>query len=273
MKQNFYNNNYNDPYGGYQNNDYSQYSRNTYDGYSYDGSSAITLAEFSKSVYLWMFAGLAITFAVGFILLSNPAILISLLSQNSGLFTIVALVEVALVFVLGFFVYKLPSAACLVIFFIYSILNGLVIAPTLLMCSVSFGSEGELLFNPMPVFGAFAATACVFGAMSLYGMITKRNLSGLGTILFFGLLGLIGYSAVSFLFQVPMSDLIISLITIALFIGFTAYDTQKIKRVYSQRCGDQELLKRSSVVVALELYLDFINLFLAILNLFFKNRN
>lgn len=222
--------------------------------------SSLSLADFSRKVFMWLFIGLGITFFVGFMILANKETALQLLAQHAGAFMIVALVEVVLVFILGFFVRKMPPAACLVVFLVYSLVNGITIAPSL----IYFGAESA--------FYAFAITAGIFGAMAAYGFFTKRDLSSLGVVLLFGLIGLIIFSAVGFFIRIPMSDLITSIIGIVLFIGFTAYDTQKIKKYYASFQSDGDMLARGAIIVALDLYLDFINLFLYILQLLGRNR-
>ena len=186
---------------------------------------------------------------------------IRLMTEHIEMYYILAGIELVLVFALGLFVTKLPPAAALGIFFLYSAVNGLTIAPILLMYELG------------TVIAALGVTGGIFGAMSLYGMLTKRDLSGLGPVLFFGLIGLLIYSVIAMLFHMPMSDLLISLGGIALFIGFTAFDTQKIKAYYQGLQGDEVMLKKGAIVSALQLYLDFINLFLYVLRLFASKNN
>ena len=239
-------NNYNN---GYPQNPYQQYEQT-------DG-----LAEYSRRVFSWMFLGLGITFIIGFIMLMNEMNVIFFLVENIGLYYIAALIEVVAVFILGFFIGKLSPTVCKGIFIAYSVLNGFTITPALIV----YGAESA--------FYAFAATAVIFGAMTLYGMATKRDLTKLGPVLTIGLLGLLVYSIFAMIFQMPMSDFIISVIGIVIFVGFTAYDTQKIKRYYVSFSGDQVSLQKTAIIAALDLYLDFINLFLYILRLFARNRN
>lgn len=235
----------------------NSYPQNSYQQYE----QANGLAEYTKRVFGWMFLGLAITFAIGFGIMLNQDIAIEFLARNISAYYVAALIEVVMVFILGFFVSKLPPVACKAIFICYSVLNGVTIAPALIVYGVS------------SAFYAFAATSLIFGAMSLYGMVTKRDLTKLGPVLLIGLLGLLVYSVIAMLFHMPMSDLIISIVGIVIFIGFTAFDTQKIKRYYSEFNGDQVSLQKTAIIAALDLYLDFINLFLYILRLFARNSN
>ena len=217
--------------------------------------SKISLAEYSKRVYGWLGGGLSITFIIGFILMSiisnNPSVIDNYLPVYFG----AVIVELVLVFTLGIFIRKLSYTASTVCFLIYSLMNGITIAPAL----VVVGGKDAIF--------AFAATAVLFIAFSIYGIVTKRDLSKLGPILTIGLIVLIVYSLIAMLFRMDGTSLIISIIGIAIFIGFTAYDTKKIKAGYQYYSNNEEMLKKASINTALELYLDFINLFLYILRL------
>ncbi len=257
-----YNDGYNDPNSpGFGNSGFTEIYGQQQTPYYNQNTSTVSLSDFTRKVYGWMFLGLAITFGLAILIVTNPQAAMRFMTQHIGMYYVLALVEVALVFALGFFVTKLPPAAALAIFLTYSAINGLTIAPIL------------LLYEMGTVIAALGVTGGIFGAMSLYGMITKRDLSGLGPVLIFGLIGLLIFSVISMIFHMPMSDLLISLIGIALFIGFTAYDTQKIKKYYQSLQGDEVMLKKCAIVSALELYLDFINLFLYILRLFASRNN
>ena len=117
----------------------------------------------------------------------------------------------------------------------------------------------------------FFISAATFGAMSLYGYTTKRDLTGIGNFLIMGLIGLIIASIVNIFLASSMLDFAISAIGVLIFVGLTAYDTQKIKEGYNEGHG-AEVLQKTAVMGALSLYLDFINLFLMLLRLF-GNRN
>ena len=227
----------------------------------YYQNTTTSLSDFTRKVYGWMFIGLAITFGIALAIVMNPETALSIMFEHIEVYYILAGIELLLVFSLGFFVTKLPPAAALCIFFAYAAVNGLTTAPIL------------LLYELHTVICAFAVTACIFGGMSLYGLVTKRDLSGLRPVLLFGLIGLLIFSIIAIFVNMPMSDLFISLFGIALFIGFTAYDTQKIKKFYHASLGNPDLMKRGAIVSALQLYLDFINLFLYILRLFASRNN
>lgn len=245
---NGYDNSFNGGYGGY-----GSYGVNAYQR----GMTGISMADYSRRVYTWMAAGLSITFILGFAIQSilTPGMIV----QFMGVYYGSVILELIMVFVLGFFVYKLPSTVSTILFLVYSVCNGITIAPTLMLA----GADKAIF--------AFAATALLFGAFSIYGLITKRDLTKLAPILFIGLIVLLLFAVLGMFFHMEAIDLGISLLGIAIFVGFTAYDTQKIKKGYEYFSGDPEMLRKSSVNIALELYLDFINLFLYILRLFMRH--
>ena len=258
MNRNDYNNNFYDNQNGY--NDFSNAPQFYNDTMGSKSAAGISMADFSRKVYSWMAVGLSVTFILGFafqsILSANPL----MLEQFFPVYIVSVIVELIMVIALGFFIYKMPSTVSLIMFLIYSVCNGVNIAPTLM-----FAGADKAIW-------AFAATALLFGAFSVYGIVTKRDLTKLRPILLIGLIVLIVFGILGIFFRMGALDLIISLIGIAVFVGFTAYDTQKIKAGYEYFSNDSEMLKKASVNIALQLYLDFINLFLYILRLFSRNR-
>ncbi len=262
LNQNNYQQYGSSPYSqnGYDNNPYAQNNQYAVNPQAYSNAErGISLSDFTRSVFLKMFIGLAITFGIGIFAVLNPDKVIDLIGDNIGIFLILCGVEVILVFILGLCIRKLSPAAAAVIFFVYSVINGVTIAPVL------------VVYEMGTVFWAIAVTAGIFGIMTFVGFVTKIDLSKLGPILLFGLIGLIIFSVIALIFAIPMSDLIISVIGIVLFMGFTMYDTKKIKEYYRAAGNDPQAQKKSSIIAALQLYLDFINLFLYILRLFARN--
>ena len=223
------------------------------------GHQTVSLAEYSRRVYGWMAGGVSLTFILGFILmhLVNESNFDSFIAVFAG----AAIVEVAMAIILSFFIYKMNSVVSKTMFLIFSLCNGITIAPTLMLCGVQ------------SAFYAFAATAMLFITMSVYGMITKRDLTKIGPILIIGLFMLLGYSIIGYLFHMPMTDLFTGIIGIVLFTIFTAVDANKIKKGYSYFSSNPEMLARSSINIALQLYLDFINLFLYLIRIFADSRN
>ena len=227
---------------GYQQNAYPQQGYGAYSNGYQAAEAKISLADYSKRVYGWMSAGLTITFLIAFGMMTY---LYNNIDKILGFMPFVygaLVVEFIVVIILGFFGF-------------YSVLNGITLTPIMLV----YGAQDAIY--------AFAATAVLFMGISIYGIVTKRDLTKLGPILMIGLIVLLGYTLIAMIFQMSTSSLIVSIFGIVLFIGFTAYDTRKIKTGYEAFKHDENTLKKSTVNIALELYLDFINLFIYILRL------
>ena len=140
-------------------------------------------------------------------------------------------------------------------FLAYAILNGVTFS------AVFFAYDVQILLS------VFALTALYFGALAAYGWLTKRDLSGLGTILGFSVLFLLVFWVLSMFLPLGAFERIICFIGLAVFMGCTAYDTQRIKHLHAEYGEDYEMSKKASIFAALQLYLDFINIFLYILRL------
>ena len=163
--------------------------------------------------------------------------------------------ELAVVLILSARIQKLQVSTARVLFFVYAVLNGVVFSAYFLM------------YEMMRLILIFAMTAAYFGIMAVYGHVTKKDLSRMRPILISGLLFLIACGLLSLFLDLGDFDRIVCLVGIAVFLGFTAYDTQKIRTYYNCYQGDQAMLARASIFSALQLYLDFINLFLYLLRL------
>jgi uncharacterized protein len=223
------------------------------------------LRSYMLRVYNYMGAGLAITGAAaygtfhaavdaaGALTPFGNAIFVSPLKWA------LILAPLAMVMFLSFRIEKMSVSAAQTTFWAYAALVG-----------VSFGSLG-LIYTAGSIAQVFFITAGAFGALSLFGYTTKRDLTGLGSFLFMGLIGLIIASLVNLYFQNGMMSLILSAVSVLIFTGLTAYDTQQIKEMYYE-ADDVATIGRKAIMGALRLYLDFINLFLSLLRLF-GNRN
>jgi FtsH-binding integral membrane protein len=192
--------------------------------------------------YLWMFFGLGITAFASYIT-SNS---VSMMQTASSYYFIFLILELALVFIISLCINKLSQTTAGALFVIYATLNGVTLS--LIFQTYSLGSIGA----------TFVICALTFAAASIYGFVTKKDLTSMGSFLFMALIGLIIASAVNIFLHNSMFDFIISIVGVLVFILITAYDTQKIKENYYQ----------SPVLAALALYLDFINLLLYMLRLF-----
>ncbi|MBI1330131.1 MAG: BAX inhibitor (BI)-1/YccA family protein [Alphaproteobacteria bacterium] len=172
----------------------------------------------------------------------------------SGLGWIALLAPIGLVLLLSFRIQKMSVGTAQAVFWGYAALMGVSLAPIL------------LLYTGASVAKVFFITAGTFGAMSLWGYTTQRDLTGFGSFLFMGLIGIILASVVNMFIGSSQMDLIISVLGVLIFTGLTAYDTQKIKEFYSAS-ADGTMLARGAIMGALKLYLDFINLFIMLMRL------
>ena len=172
---------------------------------------------------------------------------------------VVMLAPLAIVFYMSFGINKMSSAKAQIVFWIFSGLMGVSLSSILLVYS------GESIAR------VFFITSATFGAMSIYGYTTKRDLTKLGSFLFMGLIGIIIASVVNIFLKSPAMYWIISYLGVLIFIGLTAYDTQKIKNMYAAS-DSGEVIGKKAVMGALTLYLDFINLFIMLLRLFGQRR-
>ena len=212
-----------------------------------------TLVAFFNMVYAWMATGLALTALVAWYVSTQPQILAVVLKP--GWLIALFLVEIGLVIAISAAVNKISATAATAMFLLYSALNGLTL-------SVLF-----LMYTQASIASTFLVTAGTFGAMSVFGMVTKRDLTGLGSFLFMALIGLVIASVVNIFLRSPMMYWIITYAGVLIFVGLTAYDTQKLKEVAYATAGNAAMAARLSVTGALTLYLDFINLFLLLLRI------
>lgn len=218
-----------------------------------------SLISFMHRVYGWMFVGLLLTAVTAYFVSTSDAIL-NLLISNAFVFYGLLILELVLVFGLSAMVNKISASVATFIFLLYAILNGVTFSIVL------------LAYTGSSIAVAFFVTAGVFGIMSLYGYITKKDLTTLGHFAMMALVGLIIASLANLFFNSSAVDWIVTYAGVLIFIALTAYDTQKIKRLYSDS-QSWEGQEKESVIGALMLYLDFINLFLDFLRIFGKSRD
>ena len=178
---------------------------------------------------------------------------------NSGLKWVIMLAPLGIVFYMSFGINKMSVAKAQTVFWIFAALMGLSLSWIL------------LVFTGVRVALVFFITAGTFGAMSIYGYTTKRDLTKLGSFLMMGLIGIIIASLVNIFLKSPMMYFVISILGVLIFVGLTAYDTQKIKNMYSAS-DTIEISGKKAIMGALTLYLDFINLFIMLLRLFGQRR-
>lgn len=233
---------------------------------SYDkmqSSSEVTMfAQLMRNVYLWMALGLLMTGLTAMTIAKNEGLVYTIFS-NAPLFWGIAIVELALVMILSAALNKLSFATAGIMFAIYAILNGVT------MSLIFFAYTSESIAQ------TFFVTSGTFAAMSAFGYFTKRDLSFIGRILIMLLIGLIITTLVNLFFKNSMVESITNYVGIVLFVGLTAYDTQKIKKMLlagSHSDLDGSTLSKLALLGSLELYLDFVNLFLYLLRFMGKRK-
>ncbi|MBF6604506.1 MAG: Bax inhibitor-1/YccA family protein [Chloroflexi bacterium] len=212
-------------------------------------TTALSTAFLSQA-FLWMFVGLLVTTGVGWWVSSLPT---TQLANLSGLFLPIIVAQLIVAMVLSFAIRSIPATIGLGLFFVYAAMTG-----------VTFGFV-LLVYPVASVLAAGLSAAAVFGGAAVYGAVTKRDLTSMGAYLFMGLIGVIVASVVNLFLQSNMLGYIVSFITVIVFTGLTAWDVQRIQR------GDVAAwagtMEKGAVMGAFRLYLDFINLFFAMLRL------
>ena len=224
----------------------------------------VRVNTFIRSVYNWMAIGLALTGFVAFYVSHSEAML-RLLFEVVGnqlrptmLFYGLIIGELALVFSLASRVSKIQASTATALFVLYAALNGATL------------SSIFLIYTQSSITSVFFICAATFIACSIYGMITKRDLTSMGQFMFMGLIGIIIASVVNFFIQSSGMSLIISYIGVIVFVGLTAYDTQKLKTMALSQPADLDagVVRKGAIICALTLYLDFINMFIFMLHIF-----
>ncbi len=228
-----------------------------YNDISYAESPFGTLSQYMTKTFGWMFAGLLVTFAVGIGTVTSGLVY---LLAGTGLIFLTAIAELVMVFVLSARITKIQPGTATGLFFGYAVLNGINLSTIFLVYDV-----GSLVL-------AFLVGAVYFGVMAVYGATTRRDLTGWGPSLFAGLVAMLVCSLVGSLFSLfgmrfGLMDLVLCAIGLLIFMGLTAYDTQMLKHHYAYFGGDAAMLHKASIIGALNLYLDFINIFLYILRM------
>ena len=234
-----------------------------YSNISYAESPFGTLSEFMSKSFGWMFAGLLVTFGVGMGAVASGLIFPII---NSGLFIFTSIAELVMVFVLSARVQKLQPSTATALFFGYAVLNGINLSSIFLVYDY-----GTLIL-------AFLVGAVYFGVMAVYGNVTDRDLTGWGPKLMGGLVALIVCALMGSLLSMfglnfGIADLLLCAVGLLIFMGLTAYDTQMLKYYYSYFGGDASMLHKASIIGALNLYLDFINIFLYIVRMLGRRNN
>ncbi len=213
------------------------------------------IQKYFSKVFIWMFVGLAITFLTGQIVASNPSLTMSVLGSG---YWIIAICELITVIVLSARIHKMSPTGAKLAFIFYSVLSGLTF------------SSIFIVYQLTSIIYVFIITAVVMLVFGLLGYYTKLDLSKFGVFLLMALLAIIIASLLNvFIFKSASFDLGLNIIGILIFMGIMAYDVQNIKRLYAMNPDNENL----AILGALELYLDFINVFIRLLEIFGKNND
>ena len=227
---------------------------------NYSGALSAT-SVYMRHVYQWMTVGLAVTGAVAYGVANTPAIR-DLIFSSSIIMILLVVAQFGLVIALSAAINRLSAGTATGLFILYSALTGATL------------SSIFIVYTTASIATAFMVTAGTFAAMSIYGTITKRDLTGLGNFLFMGLIGIVIAMVVNMFLHNSTMTLIVSCLGVLIFTGLTAYDTQKLRRFgEAAPLEDGTAIRRGAILGALTLYLDFLNIFLMLLQLFGGSRD
>ena len=220
-----------------------------------------TVNQVMKNIFMLMSLALALTGYVSYLIMSNEEILIKLLS-NTMVFHGLLIAELIMVIVMSAMINKMSFPAAMALFALYSALNGVTLSPLM------------SLYTEESITSTFFITAGTFGTMALFGYTTKKDLTGIGRILIMALIGIIIATIANIFIGSSQMSMIINYVGVIIFVGLTAYDTQKIKEMTQKsiQSGNESIIPKLSVIGALTLYLDFINLFIKLLKLMGKRK-
>ena len=222
--------------------------------------AAQAVSGFMRRVYIWMMLGLVVTGCVAYFVVTSQTVLNVLFSHGMVPFIVLCVAELGIVLFLSAKVTSLAPATASALFFVYSGLNGLTIAPLLLFYAQESVAE------------AFFISAGLFGTMSVYGAVTKRDLTGFGDFLGMGLIGLIIAMVANIFIGGEKTSMVISIMAVLIFTGLAAYDTFKWRRIAAAGGHGEEVMQSVAVIAALDMYLDFINIFIHLLRITGKRR-
>lgn len=234
------------------------------DNYGYNSAMSVEneislqryVAAVMRKVYAKMTFGLLVTAIMAMLVVTSPSLMNIFYGNSIAIWVLIA-AEFGLVLFLSFRIDKISTGTAAALFYVYSALTGVTFAPIF------------IIYTGASIATTFAITAGTFGAMSLFGYVTKQDLTKFGSILFMALIGLIICVVVNMFMGNETLDLIISIAGVFIFVGLTAWDTQKIKRMCA--VADDTQKGKVATMGALALYLDFINLFIYLLRLFGRN--
>lgn len=215
------------------------------------------MSRFFSKVYLWMFVGLLISGGVAYYTSITPSMIKFVYSG----YTWILILELVVVILFSALRKKVSPTVAKLLFVLYSAISGLTLSSIFLVYKIQ--SVGIV----------FLSSALMFALLAMYGYITRQDLSSFGKILFFALLAIIIMSIVNIFVGNGTLGIIISIVSIAVFLGLTAWDMQTLKSMYNYYSNDENELNKIAIYGALDLYLDFINIFLQLLNLFGNSKD
>lgn len=225
-----------------------------------EGFVSLAFPALMRKVYVWMTLALVITGLTAYGIANSPGLFYAIVS-NHFLFWGLVIGEFALVLGINSAIHRLTITTATLLFILYSVVNGATL-------SVIF-----MVYALTSIANVFFITAGTFAVMAFIGYTTKKDLTSLGRMLFMGLIGIIIATVVNIFLGSSMLNMIVSYVGILVFIGLTAYDSQKIKRLLYTADSTDESAQKIALLGSLTLYLDFINLFLMLLRIFGGNRN
>lgn len=215
------------------------------------------MSKFFSQVYLWMFIGLLISGGVAYFTSVTP----SMIKFVYRFYSLILIGELIVVIAFSVLRKKVSPEVAKVLFVVYSGMSGITL------------SSIFLVFDIKSIGMVFLSSALMFGLLAFYGYVTKQDLSSMGKILLFALIAIIIMSIINIFVSNSTFGIFISIISVVVFLGLTAWDMQALKRLYNYYSDDENSLNKAAIYGALDLYLDFINIFLELLNLFGKNRD
>jgi len=215
------------------------------------------MSLFFTKVYLWMFIGLLISAGVSYITSINT----TMLAIYAKSYLVIVLLEFVVVIGLSSAIRKISPSVAKLLYILYSALNGFTLASIF------------MIYKLDSIIMVFLASALLFAILAIYGYITKADLTKFGRILFVGLIAIIIMSLINIFVGGSRLGIILSILSILIFLLLTAYDMQKLKRIYYAYENDEFMTDKMSIYGALDLYLDFINIFINLLRLFGRRRD
>lgn len=228
-------------------------------GITINNAEQLVQRKFLTKVYGWMSLALLLSGITAFIVANSP-FLINLVFGNKIGFPLLAIGEIVLVWWLSASIRKISTMAASIAFLAYSVINGATLA------SIFY------VFSLNSIIVVFLVSALMFIGMSLYGVFSKSDIMSFGRYFSMAIIGLIVASVINIFLKSSGFNWVISIVTVVIFTGITAYDTRKMILV-SQQADGSDMFQKASIIGALELYLDFINIFLALLRIFGKSRD